>query len=183
MTANSQERKALAISGIAENFGKELSPVLLRMWLRLLEGYTAEQVEVGAVRVIGTYAYKTMPPFAVLREAIEDATGGGPKGLELQASAEWGWLMEQVEKGVLYRSPEEVHPTTAHVVRIMGGWAAVGAWERRNLDFKRRDFFELWTQAHGKVEVLEHGAPAVAQLLSGRGMGIHMSAEKALVAK
>lgn len=182
MQATSQERKAYAISGIAENFGTVLSPTLLRMWLRLLERYTPEQVEAGAVRVIGTYVYKTMPPFAVLREAIEGTSGDGQKETGLQANAEWSWLMDQVSKGLLYREPEQVHPTTAYVVRMMGGWAAVGAWEQRYLDFKRRDFLELWTQAHGKVDALERGASGVLELIKCHRLGAGAMPEKALEA-
>ena len=32
-------RKTAAIAGMAENFGKELSPQLLQIWLKLLEPY------------------------------------------------------------------------------------------------------------------------------------------------
>lgn len=182
METSNQERKALAISGIAENFGTELSPTLLRMWLRLLERYTPEQVEIGAVRVIDTYVYKAMPPFAVLREAIEGMSCDGQRQKEigLQANAEWAWLMDQVSKGLLYRQPERVHPTTAYVIRMMGGWAAVGAWEQRYLDFKRRDFLELWTQAHGKVDALKGGASAVLALIESHRLGACAKLEKAL---
>lgn len=167
--ASSQERKALAISGMAENFGKELSPVLLRMWLKLLEGCSPEQVEAGAMHVIGTYQFKTMPPFAVLREAIESITGGGQKGLELQAGAEWNWVLDQVAKGVIYREPDQAHPTTDYVVRVMGGWSAIAAWETRNIDFKRHEFVELWVQADGKVGVLGMGAAGVRQAIEQAG--------------
>ena len=54
--ATELERKTTAVGAIAENFGKEISPGLLKIWLRLLAGYTPEQVEAGAVRVFETYA-------------------------------------------------------------------------------------------------------------------------------
>lgn len=49
----------------AENYGAALTPDLLKIWLRLLRPYPPEFVEAAAVRVIETYAYKTMPPYAV----------------------------------------------------------------------------------------------------------------------
>lgn len=120
------ERKTAAIAAIAENFGKEITPELLKIWLRLLSRYTPEQVEAGAVRVIETYAYKTMPPFAVFKEAVEEVAGGGQKAVELAANAEWNWVLNRASEGVLYDDPKQVHPTTAYVVRIMGGWGCVG---------------------------------------------------------
>lgn len=155
------ERKMAAVNGIAENFGKEFSPELLKMWLRLLRQYPPELVEAGAVRVIETYAFKTMPPFAILREAIEEAAGVGPRTTEMQAAAEWSKLQSDISRYGVYGQPEDTHPTTAHVLRIMGGWQAACCWETRYLDFKRKEFVELWVQSHGKAEVLALGANAV----------------------
>ena len=159
------ERKTAAIAAIAENFGKEITPALLKIWLRLLSRYTPEQVEAGVVRVIETYAYKTMPPYAVLREAIEDSAGTGRKAAELKAAAEWAWLQDAIIQHGSHSQPEEIHPTTAHVVRIMGGWQAVGMWETRYIDLKRREFVDLWTQADGKVNVLALGAAGVQRAI------------------
>lgn len=160
------ERKTLAINGIAENFGKEFSANLLKIWLRLLQPYPPELVEAAAVRVIETYAYKTMPPYAVLREAIEEVTGHGPQATELKATAEWVRLQEDVSRSGSYAPPEDMHPTTAHVVGVMGGWRAVCGWETRYLDLKRREFVGLWTQADGKSDVLAMGAAGVQRAIA-----------------
>ena len=160
------ERKTLAINGIAENYGKELSAELLKMWLRLLSSYTPEQVEAGAVHVIGTYAYKTMPPFAILREAIDEAAGAGPRATEMQAAAEWARLQRDIPRYGTYARPETLHPTTAHVLAVMGGWKAACLWETRILDFKRKEFMELWVQSHGKADVLALGAEGVQRAIT-----------------
>lgn len=156
------ERKTMAVAAIAENFGKEITPELLKIWLSLLSRYTPEQVEAGAVRVIEAYEYKTMPPYAVLREAIEDSAGIGQKAAKLKAAAEWAWLQDAIAR---HDIREEIHPTTAHVVRIMGGWQAVGMWETRYIDLKRREFVDLWMQADGKVDVLAMGAAGVQRAI------------------
>lgn len=160
------ERKTTAVGAIAENFGKEVSPALLKIWLRLLACYTPEQVEAGAARVIETYAFKTMPPYAILREAIEEAAGASPQATELKAAAEWTWLQEAVSRCGRYAPPEHMHPTTAHVVSVMGGWQTVCAWETRYLDLKRREFVDLWTQADGKADVLALGAAEVQKAIA-----------------
>lgn len=164
--ATDLERKTAAIGGIAENFGKEFSADLLKIWLRLLRPYPPELVEAAAVRVIETYAYKTMPPYAVLREAIEDVTGAGAQATGLKAAAEWTRLQEDVARCGSYAPPEDMHLTTAHVVRVMGGWRAVCMWETRYLDLKRREFVDLWTQADGKADVLAMGAAGVQRAIA-----------------
>lgn len=164
--ATDMERKTKAIGGIAENFGKEFSTDLLKIWLRLLRPYHPELVEAAAVRVIETYAYKTMPPYAVLREAIEEVAGHGPKSTDLKAVAEWARLQEEVSRCGSYAPPDDMHPTTTHVVRVMGGWRAVCAWEMRYLDLKRREFVDLWTQADGKADVLDMGAAGVQRAIA-----------------
>lgn len=164
--ATDLERKTKAIGGIAENFGKEFSADLLKIWLRLLRPYPPELVEAAAVRVIETYAYKTMPPYAVLREAIEEVAGAGPQAIGLKAAAEWTRLQEDVSRYGSYAPPEDMHPTTAHVVGMMGGWRAVCMWETRYLDLKRREFVDLWTQADGKADVLALGAAGVQRAIA-----------------
>lgn len=164
--ATDLERKTKAIGGIAENFSAAFTPDMLKIWLRMLRQYPPELVEAGAVRVIETYAYKTMPPYAVLREAIEEVSGHGPKSTELKAAAEWTRLQEEVSHCGSYAPPEDMHPTTAHVVGVMGGWKAVCAWETRYLDLKRREFVDLWTQADGKADVLAMGAAGVQRAIA-----------------
>lgn len=164
--ATDLERKTKAIGGIAENYDAAFTPDLLKIWLRLLRPYPPEIVEAAAVRVIETYAYKTMPPYAVLREAIEEVAGHGPKSTELKAAAEWRRLQEDVARCGSYAPPEGMHPTTAHVVGVMGGWRAVCMWETRYLDLKRREFVDLWTQADGKVDVLAMGAAEIQRAIA-----------------
>lgn len=164
--ATDLERKTMAIAAIAENFGKDFSPELLKLWLRLLSPFSPEQVEAGTIQVIASYAYKTMPPFAVLREAMEEAVGCGPQSAELKAVAEWAWLQESVGRYGSYAEPDAMHPTTAHVVRIMGGWKTLCGWETRYLDLKRKEFMTLWVQADGKAEVLCRGAAGVQRAIT-----------------
>lgn len=154
-----QERLMAVIMGIAENFEKEISPTLMRMWLKLLSGYSVEQVEAGALLLIETYTFKTLPPFAVLRECILKASGSQEGNVELQAVAEWAKLQGDIVHYGSYRKPD-MHPVTEQVLRMMGGWSAACCWETRVIDFKRREFLELWAQTHGKEHVIALGANA-----------------------
>lgn len=160
-----ETKKIMALSALAENYGKEFSEALLDMWLNLLSGHSAEQVFAAVKVVIERYEYKTLPPFAVLKSALDDISGVGEKALELQALAEWGVLGEAIAKNGYYNKPG-LHPTTEHVLRLLGGWSAACQWTYTEADFKRRDFLRLWADAHGRVEVLQLGAGAVQQALA-----------------
>lgn len=154
------EAKSMALMAMAENFGKEMSETQIKLWLTLLAKYSPDQVQAGVLRVIETYSYKHIPPFAVLRQAIDAAGGRDESGLDMQAKAEWVQLLAAVEMCGRYGVPA-LHPTTECVMNMMGGWDAVCDWAIASYDFKRRDFIDLWKNAHGKETAFGLGAAAV----------------------
>lgn len=160
-----ETQKALAINALAANFGKALVPELLSLWLDLLEPYSPELVQAAVRRVVERYEYKTLPPFAVLKNALNELTGIGTKTLEIQAVAEWGVLMDAIVQTGFYGHPD-LHPTTAYVLRLMGGWESACHWDLDSLDFKRRDFLRLWAESHGRVEHMQLGAGSVLKALA-----------------
>lgn len=162
---NSDEVKAVALTALAENYGQTFSDTLLILWLNLLDPYTPEEVEKAVRAVLESYEYRVLPPFAVLKRALDGLRGVSHQALEVQALAEWAALQAAVGKVGSYGRPE-LHPTTAAVVRLMGGWAAVCAWESRYVDLRRKDFVQLWKEAHGREEALGLGSGAVAALLA-----------------
>lgn len=89
------------------------------------------------------------------------------QSIRLQASAEWAKLLSDIEKYGTYSRPPNMDSTTAHVLRLMGGWESVCLWEMRYLELKRKDFIELWIESHGKADVLALGATAVRGALPG----------------
>lgn len=168
-----EAQKSMAINALAENFGKEFSPELLSLWLDLLAPYQVGQVQHAVKNVIEQYEFKTLPPFAVLKAALDDIMGTSEKSIGLQALAEWGCLNEAIRTFGYYNKPE-LHPTTEHVLRMLGGWAEACQWALTALDFKRRDFLRLWVDSHGLVEHMHLGAGGVLQALASgaaRGSG------------
>lgn len=140
-----ETKKALAIAALAENFGKELSEALLSMWLDLLAPYPAPLVEEAARRVVSRYAYKTMPPFAILRQAIDEAQGMDAGHARREAIGAWERVCAAISAFGPYRAPA-LDERSLRIVRLMGGWEAACSWERASLDFKRRDFLALWQE-------------------------------------
>lgn len=167
---NELNRKTDALMGMAENFGKVMSDALLTMWLRLLEPYEAREVEFAVMRVIEQYEYKTFPPFAVLKSALDRAVGqiDSRRALEMQAESEWVKLLDNVTiLGAYGGPPASIHPTTAYVLRSMGGWDAACRWEIAKLEWRHREFKEAWKLAHDSVGVMALGATAVAAISTG----------------
>lgn len=163
-----KEQKAMALTALAANFGKEFPMCLLPIWLDLLKDYSAAQVRAGVKMVIQEYEYKTIPPFAVLQKALDKASGQVAETvlIELQAESEWGKLLANIERCGSYRRPD-LCATTAFVLRSMGGWEAACAWDRQKLEWRHKEFIELWQQAHGRADILALGADGVLALESG----------------
>lgn len=158
--------KMAAIDAIAANFGGQAMPEnLKRLWLELLEPYTAAQVARAAKNVIEQYEYKTLPPYAVLKRAIDAVTGVSEESIEFQAVAEWGKLLEAIRVAGPYRTPR-LHSTTAAVVRLLGGWGAVCGWLESEMQYRRKEFIDFWTQTHGREDALALGAEAARQAIS-----------------
>lgn len=155
------EKKVMALMALAANFSKEFPECLLPIWLDLLEPYQARLVNEAVKQVILVYRYKTIPPFAVLKEVLDKLTGaiGEEDRLELAAEAEWNKLLCDIDRRGYY-NPPEFCATTAFVLRSMGGWANACRWESGKLEWRHREFVQAWKQAHGKEEIMTFGAGA-----------------------
>lgn len=162
------QEKLAALMALSANFGKEFSTALLKMWLEALEEYPAELVNAGARSVIVHYKYKTLPPFAVLREAMEKIAGIVPQEelLGMAAAAEWNKLVDDIGSRGRYNCPQFCQ-TTAYVLRGMGGWDAACSWNTDKLEWRRREFIEAWKQAHGREEAMALGEGGVMAIAAG----------------
>jgi hypothetical protein len=180
---NGTANKLGFIDALAANFNAQMPAELKKMWLMLLEGYSAGMVAEAVRKVIESYEFKTLPPFAVLKRALDELAGVDGKSFELQAIAEWGVLGAAIAKHGYYSKPE-LHPTTEHVLSLMGGWEAACQWTYSDAAFRRRDFINLWTESHGRVEAMQLGAGGVqATLARGRsGIGVSTAAPAAALA-
>lgn len=164
MQQSEETRKTSALMALAENFGKEFSDNLLDIWLEMLSPYPAQQVNLAVKTVLEKYEFKTLPPFAVIKRALDDLSGTSSKALDIQAIAEWGVLLETIDRVGCYGTPR-LHPTTDYVVRLMGGWESVCCWPEKGMEFRRKEFIELWAHSHGRADKMALGAGAVAHAL------------------
>lgn len=170
MAMNQKARKVAAIALLCQNYGETMSDGLLDIWLGLLEFDTPKQVELGVNEVIKTYGYKTRPPFAVLRKAIDSVSGirriEPENKIAIEAEAEWNCLLDDIAKYGRYRKPD-LHPTTEYVLRGMGGWGAACSWETARLEWRHKEFVEKWIMSYGIEDKMALGASGLLNITAG----------------
>lgn len=151
-----------ALNIMAMNFNSSFQPPLMNYWLKKLSVYPAEVVLQAIDRLIDNYQFKTLPPYALLKEQIEGSDKSKQDMLKTMAEAEWGNLLEAIRTNGVRNEPL-LSETTEYVLRTMGGWRTACGWTEADLTWRHRDFIDLWTSSHGKTEVMRRGAKAVAQ--------------------
>lgn len=154
---NDKMRKVSAILLLSANYGTSMEDNLLDMWVKLLAEYSPDEVERGVQKVICEYEYKTRPPFAVLKKAIDNIIGrkkiDTDRLRKMEAEDEWDFLLEDISKYGRYNKPE-LNPMTEHVLRGMGGWDAACDWETSKLEWKRKEFIERFELINEQDEYL-----------------------------
>ena len=166
------QRKAAALFGRAKMYRESLDSDMVKVWIDLLSGYTASQVENGVRHCLLSKQKREMPSPAELIGFICKASGlpshvDEAKSLKAQAEAEWEQVNDQVIRVGSYGNPR-FHPTTERVIRSMGGWSAVCALETASKEWKHRDFVRLWQDFHEVGDAMELGAFGVQQALEER---------------
>lgn len=165
---NERNEKLAILNGLAGNYSAVLSDETSKMWLFLLKEYSVAQVQAAALNLIRKHSdvpYKAMPPFAMMQKELDILTGTvrGEENIALQAEAEWNALLEWIEGYGSWRIPD-LEPVTARVVRMMGGWQCVCAWLEKDLNWRHKEFVDLWKQVQGKEKFVAIGAKAVKRL-------------------
>lgn len=148
------DKKASCLVALAANYGKEFPASLFAVWLDLLQDYDSLQVSQAVKEVIRAYEYKTIPPFAVLQKELDKVCNALSleAGLEALANDEWENLLQTISVYGRYREAPEFCPTTAFVLRQMGGYDRAMNWRQSELDWKRKEFMASWQNAYGHVE-------------------------------
>jgi len=137
------QRKLTAIMILSENFGAKMSAELQKFWMLCLKEHSASIVEHACKRVIETYTFKTMPPFAVLQKEINSITGNTEEDKKLEAESAWETVLALVSKHGRYNQPVITGPS-ADALRTVGGWNALCSCLEDNLKWMKRDFVESY---------------------------------------
>lgn len=155
---NEDMRKVTALTALSANYDQTMPKELTKFWLNLLANYSAKQVEQGVNKIISEYEYKTRPPFAVLKKAIDGNTAKkriDPERLrKMEAEDEWNNLLENISSYGRYNKPNLL-PVTEHILRSMGGWDAACNWETAKLEWRHKEFIERYELTSEHKEYLE----------------------------
>ena len=169
----SDEQKIETLRMIAENFGVVLSERAIFMWLGLLEDYTLPEIQKAAMNLIrhagnNEVAYKTMPPFALMQKELDAVTGRFvTQSLDARAESAWEKLIDSVETFGSYQIPKELDKTSLYCIHSLGGWRAVCNWRESEMNWRKKDFIDLYKLADGKTELLEAGPQAIEAYTRG----------------
>ncbi len=132
MTDADRQEFAMLMTGIAENFGAQLSKPGMVLRFDALRGFSIEQVRAACNSVIRTRKYRQMPTTA---EFLEHLEGGNVEDLAMMEAAK----VLQAIKGVGgYRSVAFDNATTQAVIEYgFGGWVKMCA----DLDADKEHWF------------------------------------------
>lgn len=167
-----EEQRIEILNMIAENYGVTMSDRIMFMWLGLLADYDFRDIQKAAMNLIrhsgnDQVAYKTMPPFALMQRELDKVCGAitdPEEKLTLLAETAWNGLLTAINRYGSYRMPEDLDDTTLYCLRSMGGWQVVCNWRESELNWRKKEFLELFALADGKVEMLESGPEAIEAL-------------------
>lgn len=160
---------------IAENFGVQATERIIYLWLSLLEDYPEAVCQKAALSLIrnagnNQVAFNSMPPFALMQKELDALTGqfSDPKEQCLaNASNAWNKLMKAVEVFGSYRVPKGFDRTLLYCIRSLGGWSVICNWKESDLNWRKKEFLELYQLADGKVDLLEAGTQAIDAFYEG----------------
>lgn len=170
--AEEVQRKTAVVYGLAEVCGIEADKCAMKLWLGCLDQFTALEVEMGGRLYLQTEDTSKRPMPARLIRKIREACGiptpvEQGKSREMQAEAAWLDVRDKISRVGSYGSPT-FDPTTARVIRAMGGWPAVCMWETASMSFKQKDFMRMWLNYAEAGDAIEQGAEGVKVAVEGR---------------
>jgi hypothetical protein len=168
MTEADKNKFAEIMTGLAENFGSQLSRPGLSMRFEALKEYSMEQVKQAAMSLMRSRKYTTMPTVA---EFLEHLGGGSAEDL---AEVEAAKVLDAIKRIGPYSSVAFDDPVTCAVVKQgYGSWEdLVEAADEQREHWFVKDFVRRW-QAFKKQGLMAGGkcAGQIERLNSASGFG------------
>ncbi|MDO5537995.1 MAG: hypothetical protein Q4F72_10760 [Desulfovibrionaceae bacterium] len=170
-----QDAREYVLLGFEQVLGQSLAPEQRAFWLCRLESVSPDDLGQALDLVLETYDRQGVPPFAVIRKAVDQVTGVVPA--EVKALSEWRWLLDAVRRCGSYNEPD-MHPTTYCVVETLGGWSEVCQWTGEDLKHRMKPFLAAWVKSDNYAESMGQG---MAVLEAGaRRLAVEQSPRRAI---
>ena len=149
---NNQDQFKSLLIGVGEVFGKEVTQTLAQIYWTALKEFTDDEVSEAFNQAVASL--KFFPKPCELREFIQ----GNAEELAYQA---WDQVMADIRRGVGHPTPKFVRknedgslkvehekPSVSErvegLVNHLGGWSNLGMMSYKDLDFKRKEFVQLF---------------------------------------
>lgn len=152
MQKNELEPFAAMLRLVAEQYGKTLSPELVRLYFDGLSHLPLEAVRAAMnAHLRNPDSGQFMPKIADLIRALGGSTLDA-------AQLAWTRVMDAVALVGTYESVCFDDAVTQRVIADMGGWIALGAVSERELPFRQREFESRYRAYRARSEAPEHPA-------------------------
>jgi hypothetical protein len=129
-----QDRFKQAILALGEVFDKEVSAAGVKLYWAALKEFSDDQVHEAIHQSVNTLKFIPKP------SEIRNLILGGSKEISLTA---WGLVIKEIRRTGSYGTPR-VNEESKNVIDSIGGWKAICALTYRELEFKAKEFQELY---------------------------------------
>jgi hypothetical protein len=138
-----------ALGVLCELFTKELSPLAIQTYFRVMQKFSIQEVEEAISNAIITCKYFPKPA-----ELIERITGGSQKIMD-QAELQSLEVIKQINSIGSYRSPKFNDPVTSYLMRYRFPWGSICGMNEKDKSFFVKDFKEAYVTCHRNRHKLE----------------------------
>lgn len=137
------------IISMAEIYGQNISEIGAMLYLKAIEGYDHETIEMAIGEHIRTSKWFPKPAelISIIRERHE-----GKK--EARAALAWQKVVDTVRAGK-WREGTAGSPLIDRAVRLMGGWNRMGEMLEKEIPFREREFVEKFRVIEESPELID----------------------------
>lgn len=173
------DKNELILSTLAlfeANYGAKLDPAYRAFLVRKLQPLPEEVITQVFDNVIDKYSrtasdeeyrlYAAFPDCAVIKKEL-DKLYRIPSESEkkaLKADTAWNALLNAIERYGSYTTPVGLDETTIYCLSSMGGWRYACNWLESDLNWRKKEFVDLYMLADGRTEELMLGVDAIEAL-------------------
>ena len=168
MRDSDDKRFKALLSGLAEFYRRDLTEAMLEGYWLALKPYPIDEIEAAVTRCLGECKFMPMPT-----DIVEHASGFVPVGV--RAERAWVCLQDAIRAHGGWASIEFEDRAIADIVRRMGGWERVSGMTYDEVDWRRKEFAQLYT-VYVKHENHDGEPRLVLKGLHGHEEGVYVPA-------
>ena len=132
-----------AMAGLEENFDSECSNAKVKLYFTMLSDISVEQVESAIQNILRESVYSKFPTIGAIRQAALGST-------DERAVLAWRKVFRAVQCVGQYRSIHFDEPVIHSVIQLMGGWENLCLMEQKEVQWKEKEFTNLYKSLQGK---------------------------------